>query len=41
MIQMPGQKKRTPLFNINEKEYKFVKYYDENTDTEYVLWERG
>ena len=40
MIQMPGQKKRTPLFNINEKEYKFVKYYDENTDTEYVLWER-
>lgn len=41
MIQMPGQKKRTPLFNINEKDYKSVKYYDENTDTEYVLWERG
>ena len=40
MIQMPGQKKRTPLFNINEKDYKSVKYYDENTDTEYVLWER-
>ncbi len=41
MITFPGNKKRTPLFNINEKEFKFVKYYDENTDTEYVLWERG
>lgn len=40
MITFPGNKKRTPLFNINEKEFKFVKYYDENTDTEYVLWER-
>jgi hypothetical protein len=41
MITFPGNKKRSPLFNINEKEFKFVKYYDENTDTEYVLWERG
>lgn len=40
MITFPGQEKRTPLFNINEKDYKSVKYYDENTDTEYVLWER-
>lgn len=41
MITFPGNEKRTPLFNINEKDYKSVKYYDENTDTEYVLWERG
>ena len=41
MITFPGNKKRTPLFNINEKEFKFVKYYDKKTDTEYVLWERG
>lgn len=41
MITFPGNKKRTPLFNINEKDFKSVKYYDEKTDTEYVLWERG
>lgn len=41
MITFAGNEKRTPLFNMNEKEYKFVKYYDEKTDTEYVLWERG
>lgn len=40
MITFPGQEKRTPLFNINETDFKSVKYYDENTDTEYVLWER-
>jgi hypothetical protein len=41
MIMFPGNEKRTPLFNINEKEFKFVKYYDKKADTEYVLWERG
>lgn len=41
MIQMPGNKNRTPLFDLNERDFKSVKYYDENTDTEYLLWERG
>ena len=41
MIMFYGNEKRTPLFNINEKDFKSVKYYDEKTDTEYVLWERG
>ncbi len=40
MIMFPGNEKRTPLFNINESVLNYVKYYDEKTDTEYVLWER-
>lgn len=41
MLPFFGNKKSTPLFNVNEKDFKSVKYYDEKTDTEYVLWERG
>ena len=40
IIMFPGNDKRTPLFNINENDFKSVKYYDEKSDTEYILWER-
>lgn len=40
MFEMPGAEERSYLFNINEKDFEYVFYYDDKTDTEYILWER-
>lgn len=39
-IDMLGKKERSYLFNINEKHIEYVFYYDDKTDSEYILWER-
>lgn len=41
IIEFPGQKKQTPLFNINEKKFEYIFYYDRDKDTEYRIWERN
>lgn len=40
MIDMSGAEERSYMFNINEKDFEYVFYYDDKTDTEYILWER-
>lgn len=40
MIDMSGKDERSYLFNVNEKDFEYVFYYDDKTDTEYILWER-
>lgn len=39
-LEMPGEEERSYLFNINEKKYEYVFYYDDKTNSEYILWER-
>lgn len=40
-LDMLGQEERSYLFNISETHIEYVFYYDDTTDTEYILWERN